>query len=241
MLYWKTLEAIMQNERPSFALSYLLALQYQEFTSSTPNCSPVQSRWDGSSHPNLVSCCCSARVILQIVLTCSHHSHLGNALGARLKFSASKRHKTSWRSLRASWQSWAPADLPTFCRFHQSLGWFQNVPYKSVESPQSQTTHWSSVPEIRNTRVSNENRRFMIKMIKDLTLSNIQHNQYCVSRTFVFMEAYLLGFSESCWAGRTAATSSKASKKPNLVYFKLAMDMFTRHARHCKTTVYKII
>ena len=44
MLYWKTLEAIMQNERPSFALSYLLALQYQEFTSSTPNCSPVQSR-----------------------------------------------------------------------------------------------------------------------------------------------------------------------------------------------------
>ena len=135
----------------------------------------------------------------------------------------------------------APADLPTFCRFHQSLGWFQNVPYKSVESPQSQTTHWSSVPEIRNTRVSNENRRFMIKMIKDLTLSNIQHNQYCVSRTFVFMEAYLLGFSESCWAGRTAATSSKASKKPNLVYFKLAMDMFTRHARHCKTTVYNYI
>ena len=78
----------------------------------------------------------------------------------------------------------------------------------------------------------------MIKMIKDLTFNIINQS---VSRTFVFMEAYLLGFSESCWAGRTAATSSKASKKPNLVYFKLAMDMFTRHARHCKTTVYKII
>jgi hypothetical protein len=37
-----------------------------------------------------------------------------------------------------------------------------------------------------------------------------------------------VGFSRSssCWAGRTAATSSKVSKKA-AKYFKLAMDMFT--------------
>lgn len=227
----------MQNERPSFALSYLLALQYQEFT-STPNCSPVQSRWDGSSHPNLVSCCVP-------VLFCKSFSHVLTILILAMRWepglnsvllSAIRLHGGPFgRADRAG----APADLPTFCRFHQSLEWFQNVPNKSVESPQSQTTHWSSVPEIRNTRVSNENRRFMIKMIKDLTFNMINQS---VSRTFVFMETY---GSIPSWASPlawqmllwTAATSSKASKKPNLVYFKLAMDMFTRHARHCKTTV----